>query len=268
MSKGSSAQPPNGSAQHGSDDPVSGAIQELLNSIRSNSGNSGQERTESLSMERSASDYEAIILRRQVENQSVQMQRSGGYGQPLAGGLTSVSTDLQRMVQQVRAHFMALADMEIRRMVDEALFGRPVPRVFEQDDDQPKANVRFKVDEGEHYEALAAGKDTDDGDASEEGEASEDLYEGTVTLVVMAGGNMQRVVKFVDELCQKPQFRMLRMAGSPQQQGAEISLGLREPLAFKEILAKMANVQRIESGPSSKQGGERTVVVHLTSEAA
>ena len=92
----------------------------------------------------------------------------------------------------------------------------------------------------------AAPEPVEQGAWTPQASAPGELYEGTVRLLVMADGNVQRIVQFVDELCQMPQFRMLRMTGSRKQDGAEISLGLREPLPFAKIVGSMPNVVRVE----------------------
>ncbi len=276
MSNGSSAQSTNGSRGESNEDPIAKVLQDLLNGLRNTNGQNVQE----VNLERAASDYAAIILRNQVQSERIQVKSA--YGQPMSGGLSPVFTDLQQMVRQVRAHYLALADLEIRRMMDQALLGpflheesRPTAngteptdaqdaQFEEEEEEDSPGNETLAIEEkgsvagtaGESASEAASGSPQDDG-----------LYEGTVRLVVMADGNMQRVVRFVDELCQNPRLRMLRMAGSPQQQGAEIALGLREPLPFMDILAQMDNVARVESGAPGKDG-EQTVTVHLATEAA
>ena len=94
-----------------------------------------------------------------------------------------------------------------------------------------------------------------------------DLYEGTVTLSVIATGSMQHVVRFVDDLCQHPEFRMLRMTGNPNQDGAEISLGLREPVPFARILMAMESVASVSCPIApDPESNDRAVTVWLESE--
>ncbi|MEX2598704.1 MAG: hypothetical protein WD533_03510, partial [Dehalococcoidia bacterium] len=90
------------------------------------------------------------------------------------------------------------------------------------------------------------------------------LFEQSVLLLVKADGDMQRVVRFVDEVCQKPEFRMLRMTGNPQQEGAEIALGLREPVAVVDILQGMDQVRSVDIDAQYGPENQVAVIVHLS----
>jgi hypothetical protein len=85
------------------------------------------------------------------------------------------------------------------------------------------------------------------------GEGEEPLYEGTVHLFVLSNGNMQRVVRFVDELSKRPQFRLLRMTGNPQQEGAELVVGLREPTPFLSLLRSFGHTARPDSRSDNRE---------------
>ena len=76
------------------------------------------------------------------------------------------------------------------------------------------------------------------------------MFDGVIRLTVFSQGNMQRVVKFVDALGQRPQFRVLRMTGNPQQEAAEIDIGLREPVPLLEVLTSMGHLARSENRSS------------------
>ncbi|MDA1035648.1 MAG: hypothetical protein O3B65_02055 [Chloroflexi bacterium] len=86
----------------------------------------------------------------------------------------------------------------------------------------------------------------------------EGMFDGAVRLTVFSQGNMQRVVKFVDALGQRPQFRVLRMTGNPQQEAAEIDIGLREPVPLLEILSSMGHLVQPEG--RSNDGTPRLLV--------
>ena len=155
--------------------------------------------------------------------------------QAVLDDIASASDDLELAAKAVREGFLRLADIEIHRTLGIAAGVPPAPRRDERDA-RPVATS-----------GPAAGPEAGNAAVPEpRAYAPGELYEGTVRLLVMADGNVQRIVQFVDELCQMPQFRMLRMTGSRQQDGAEISLGLREPLPFAKIVGSMPNVVRVD----------------------
>ena len=173
--------------------------------------------------------------------------------------LASASAGLKVAVRNVRDQFLRLADIEIRKTLGLAADAPPARR--QDDTDRPAAA-------GATSETHAAAPPPEAGAAAAGGpgvSAPSELYEGTVRLLVMADGNVQRIVQFVDELCQMPQFRMLRMTGSRQQDGAEISLGLREPLPLARIVASMPNVDRVDvrSPDEPEVDGGMGVTVYL-----
>lgn len=169
--------------------------------------------------------------------------------------LASASDDLKSVVKRIRKQFLRLADIEIRKTL--ALTGPDFP-VQARDPATSTADASFtpsfdprtvvSPDEGPAWDPASA--------------TPGEIYEGTVLLLVMADGDVQRIVQFVDELCQMPQFRMLRMTGSRGKDGAEISLGLREPLPFRQILESMPNVVRVDVRSPGADGGGG-VTVHL-----
>ena len=101
----------------------------------------------------------------------------------------------------------------------------------------------------------------------------EATYEGNVRLKVESEGDLQHLVQFVQELRQKPQFRLLRLV-SDSQNSVDILLGLREPLELRSMLAEMEGVSQVDqeedaSGASdlrdegSGEGRERQLNVRL-----
>ncbi len=91
----------------------------------------------------------------------------------------------------------------------------------------------------------------------------QDLYEGTVRISVEADACISRVVQFVRELRQKPQFRLLRLVGN-KKSGVNIWLGLREPLDLKKILPQIEGVTRVRTLSSTgPDGKERLIAVQL-----
>ena len=155
--------------------------------------------------------------------------------QAVLDDIASASDDLELAARAVRDGFRRLAEIEIRKAIGLAAEAPPAPRRDDLHTERPAADGPG-----------AAPEPVEQGAWTPQASAPGELYEGTVRLLVMADGNVQRIVQFVDELCQMPQFRMLRMTGSRQQDGAEISLGLREPLPFAKIVGSMPNVVRVD----------------------
>ena len=84
----------------------------------------------------------------------------------------------------------------------------------------------------------------------------EEVYEGTVKLKVEAEGDIQQVVQFVQELRQNSQFRVLRLVSSSQTD-VDISLGLREPLRLRGMLAEIDGVSQATQPDASKSEAEQ-----------
>ena len=184
-------------------------------------------------------DVAVMVRRRSEGHRSAQTEAPESEEQAVLDDLASASAGLKLAVRNVREQFLRLADIEIRKTVGLAAVVPPAPRRDELDRpavEKPSAT----------YEPASRPEAGDAAAWGPRASAPSELYEGTVRLLVMADGNIQRIVQFVDELCQMPQFRMLRMTGSRQQDGAEISLGLREPLPFARIVASMPNVVRVD----------------------
>lgn len=198
-----------------------------------------------------------------------------------------IMAELTAMIEKVRQQYRALADRQVQAALEAAL-------ALEDDADQPPAapsgaSVKGDGDVLDALEALIHGEQemfkaaayslrpptpsltpaaTAPVDSAEEPVAVEEakeeteqvLYEGTVRLQVYPGGSMQRVLRFVDEMGKRPQFRVLRMSGNPQREGAEIDLGLREPLPLLELLWDMGHAAEPADG---KDDGIPGIVVHL-----
>ena len=144
-----------------------------------------------------------MARRRSERRRSSQPESPQPDEQTVLDDLASASDDLRRAARNVREGFLRLADIEIRKAI-----GIPAETPAAQRREDP-ATPRRATD----GTATGAG----DGERTSRrprASAPSELYEGTVQLLVMADGNVQRIVQFVDELCQMPQFRMLRMTGS------------------------------------------------------
>ena len=69
----------------------------------------------------------------------------------------------------------------------------------------------------------------------------DELFEGTVLLRVTSKGSMGLVVTFVQQLREKPEFRLLRMENS-RDGSTNIWLALREPVALRDVLGDIEGV--------------------------
>lgn len=75
----------------------------------------------------------------------------------------------------------------------------------------------------------------------------EDLYEGTVKLVVASDQLVRQMVSFMDQLRQNPGFRLLLMEATDRRDTVSILLGLREPTALGPVLMAMEDVFSVET---------------------
>ena len=71
-----------------------------------------------------------------------------------------------------------------------------------------------------------------------------ELYEGTIRLKVDAVDSMGHVVNFVQQIREKPEFRLLRMANN-REGGTDIWLALREPIPLRDMLVEMETVSAV-----------------------
>ncbi len=191
---------------------------------------------------------------------------------PLGG--PQLAGTVRRLIDEVRAEYRLLADREIAHALKAALgvdvsAGARQPEMIGRESEASNALDALEAMimgtepdvRGAHYHGSSVTELPSANDMPIEDQVLEEtLYEGTVRLYVNADGNMQRVIRFVDDLGQRPQFRVLRMTGNPQRQGAEIDLGLREPTAFLELLRSMGHAA--ESLDASS-GGVPQITVRL-----
>lgn len=82
-----------------------------------------------------------------------------------------------------------------------------------------------------------------------------EVLEGTVRLSVKVGGSVGQVPQFMEELCQKPELRLLRLVGS-QDEEMNVWVGLREPLHLEDMLRGMEGVASVSSLPPRGVEGE------------
>ena len=73
----------------------------------------------------------------------------------------------------------------------------------------------------------------------------EDLYEGTVRLVIVTAGYIRAMIHFVDELRNNQHFHLQRLVANQRREGMDIWLRLREPVTLKSILLEMEGVSGV-----------------------
>ena len=95
-------------------------------------------------------------------------------------------------------------------------------------------------------------------------ELDDDLYEGTVRLLVTSSGPVKNLLNFVGELRQNTQLRLLRLVANQRSESMDIWLGLREPLQLITILGDIPVVSRVAAVPDSGEDEEeRRVTVEV-----
>ena len=74
-----------------------------------------------------------------------------------------------------------------------------------------------------------------------------DVYEGNIRLMVKTTGSIRRMISFVGELRQNPQFQLLRLVSNQRNGGMDILLRLEEPMRVKPTLLQMKEVSQVET---------------------
>ena len=103
--------------------------------------------------------------------------------------------------------------------------------------------------------------------AKENGSQSRDgIYEGIVQLNVSASQSSRQVVRFVRELRQRKEIRVLSLAGS-HKEGVNIRLRLREPISLMTVFPQFGTVARVSAiqDPGAK---ESALTIRLKEEQA
>ena len=196
----------------------------------------------------------------------------------------TAQASLTRIVDRIRTQFRLLADLEIRRALERALEAVPESIAQAPLPAPPSETPIVYPREWHHDLGTEAAGERDELTSSinpslidpnlvdpglvDPKLVDPKLFEGTVRLLVLANDNIQQVVRFVDELCRRPQLRLLRMSGGPQHDGTEISIGLREPLRVVELLESMGHAATTDDdGTRAGAAAERSVVVRLATGA-
>ena len=86
------------------------------------------------------------------------------------------------------------------------------------------------------------------------------IYEGTVKLDVRADkASSRQVLRFVSDLHQQTDFRMLRL-DTKDSQAVEVLVGLRAPVNMKDALLDMGAVSRVDTWSSPHSGANEQVI--------
>ena len=110
--------------------------------------------------------------------------------------------------------------------------------------DVAAGTVVLKIDQPIPASAAALAAVPASSDDEDEGFDVE-IFEGNVRLKVLAEGDLQYLVHFVQQLREQSQLRVLRLV-SNSQRDVDILLGLREPLRLREVLGEMDGVSQVE----------------------
>ena len=86
------------------------------------------------------------------------------------------------------------------------------------------------------------------------------VYQGTVRLLVEGSDSVRQLIKFVEALRTTPEFRILRLVGSYEEQ-VGIWLGLRTPSPLKDVLLRIAGVTQVEPTQWRQQGSDEPVLI-------
>jgi CheY-like chemotaxis protein len=87
-----------------------------------------------------------------------------------------------------------------------------------------------------------------------------DVYEGNIRLMVKTTGSIRRMISFVDELRQNPQFQLLRLVANQRNGGMDILLRLEEPMRVKPTLLQMKEVSHVETPEEPPTPGEERLL--------
>ena len=118
-----------------------------------------------------------------------------------------------------------------------------------------KGHPRRKVSPGDNgnTNGLSGGTGNPNG-VSVDDTPPQELFEGTVKLVVVSDQRVRKMVDFVDQIRQNPAFRLLLMEATQRKDAVSIQLRLREPTALGAELMAMEDVFKVEA--SEQPAGE------------
>ncbi len=119
------------------------------------------------------------------------------------------------------------------------------PEPFVRDEPEPVAAAEPVSSVESRVEEIASSVDEagHEEDAPRSGGIGE-VYEGTVKLRVDATDSFRQVIQFVEALRQKAGFRLLKLVGGFED-GVDIWVGLKAPIAINEVLMTMPGVAQV-----------------------
>ena len=92
----------------------------------------------------------------------------------------------------------------------------------------------------------------------------DDVYEGTVKLMIESAGYIRGMIQFVDELRSNQHFHLLRLTADQRREGMDIWLRLREPMTLKTILLEIEGVSEVAASDTiDSDSTERQLIVSL-----
>ena len=115
--------------------------------------------------------------------------------------------------------------------------------------DQGQSSAAFSLEEQPAEDLVETAHDDQAPDDDLTDKLDDDLYEGTVRLVVTSTGPVKNLLNFVGELRQNGQLRLLRLVASQRSESMDIWLGLREPLQLIAILGDIPGVSQVADFP-------------------
>ena len=90
--------------------------------------------------------------------------------------------------------------------------------------------------------------------------ADDEVYQGNVVVSVDTDGSAKRMIHFLNEVGVHSEIRLLQLMGGPRE--VTVLLGLRRPLALKELFSRMNGVSEVR--PLSSGGpGRPDHVLHV-----
>ncbi|MBI2867038.1 MAG: hypothetical protein HYX97_01730 [Chloroflexi bacterium] len=187
------------------------------------------------------------------------------------GAVTAL--DLEDIAAKVLEKASALLSEETANLIQRALADGAAPQILHHDHsdpapspstppqreppalEQPRVPVQTpSIEQQVEQQSKAVERPQPSGD---------EMVEGTVRLTVGADGSVRQVMRFVDELRRRPQFRLLRLGGN-HKDSVDIWLGLREPIPLRNALLQMQGVAKVSAiaRPGDDQA-EPLIAVHL-----
>ena len=115
--------------------------------------------------------------------------------------------------------------------------------------DQGQSSAAFSLEEQSAEDQAETAYDDPAPDDNPTDQLDDDVYEGTVRLMVTSTGPVKNLLNFVGELRQNDQLRLLRLVASQRSESMDIWLGLREPLQLIAILGDIPGVCEVADFP-------------------